>query len=64
MEGLSNKIPNSKIPYVGDYVRIVCSFCNVFRPQVLNPITGWYCWYRSGACTVACSAHVLASMHY
>ena len=34
---LSNILPNSQIPYVGDYVRIVCSLCNAFRhPLVTN----------------------------
>ena len=33
---LSNTIPNSQIPYVGDYVRIVCSLCNAFRPPLTS----------------------------
>ena len=33
---LSNKLPNSQIPYVGDYVRIVCSLCNAFRPPLVT----------------------------
>lgn len=27
-------MPNSQIPYVGDYIRIVCS-CNAFRPPLV-----------------------------
>ena len=29
-------MPNSQIPYVGDYVRIVCSLCNAFRPALVT----------------------------
>ena len=35
-EALSNTIPNSPIPYVGVYVRIVCSLCNAFRPPLVK----------------------------
>ena len=28
---LSNVLPNSQIPFAGDYVRIVCSLCNAFQ---------------------------------
>ena len=33
---LSNIMPNSQIPYVGDYVKIVCSLCNAFRPPLVT----------------------------
>ena len=37
MEGLSNMLPNTQIPFAGVYVRIVCSLCNAFRsPLVTN----------------------------
>ena len=62
MEGLSNKILNSKIPYVGDYVRIVYSFCNVFRPQgepnhwmVLLVQSGLVPWDVVLMCLLACT---------
>ena len=29
-------MPNSQIPYVGDYVRIVCSLCNAFRSPLVT----------------------------
>ena len=29
-------MPNSQIHYVGDYVSIVCSLCNVFRPPLVT----------------------------
>lgn len=29
---LDQVFPNSQIPYIGDYVRIVCALCNAFRP--------------------------------
>ena len=35
-KALSNTMPNSQIPYVGDYVRIVCSLCNAFRPPLVT----------------------------
>ena len=30
-KALSNTLPNSQIPYVGDYVRIIRSLCNAYR---------------------------------
>ncbi|GFY16397.1 DDE Tnp4 domain-containing protein [Trichonephila clavipes] len=33
---LSNIIPNVQIPYIGDYVKIVCANLNVFHPARLN----------------------------
>ncbi|MCG7879800.1 MAG: transposase family protein, partial [Candidatus Thiodiazotropha endolucinida] len=35
-KALSNTMPNSQIPYIGDYVRIVCSICNAFRPPLVT----------------------------
>ena len=36
-KALSNTMPNSQIPYVGDNnVRIVCSLCNAFRPPLVT----------------------------
>ena len=32
--------------------------------QGLNPITGWYCGRRSGACTLGCCAHVASVLWY
>lgn len=29
---LDNVVPNSQIPYAGDYVRIICAMCNAYRP--------------------------------
>ena len=29
-------MPNSQIPYIGDYIRIICSVCNAFRPVLLK----------------------------
>jgi len=29
---LSQVVPNSQIPYIGDYVRIVAAICNAYRP--------------------------------
>lgn len=31
-KALDHVMPNSQIPYIGDYVRIVASICNAFRP--------------------------------
>jgi len=31
-KALSDVFPNSQIPYISDYVRIVCALCNAFRP--------------------------------
>ena len=30
-KGINNVFPNSQIPYIGDYVRIVYAICNAFR---------------------------------
>ena len=38
MEGLSNVLPNTQIPFAGDYVRIVCSLCNAFRPPLVTSL--------------------------
>ncbi|GFU54550.1 DDE Tnp4 domain-containing protein [Trichonephila clavipes] len=35
---LNNIIPNVLIPYIGDYVKIVCAILNAFRPAKLNNI--------------------------
>ena len=35
---LSNVLPNSQIPFAGDYVRIVCSLCNAFRPPLVTSL--------------------------
>ena len=35
-KALSNTMLNSQIPYKGDYVRIVCSLCNAFRPPLVT----------------------------
>lgn len=35
-KALSNTMPNTQIPYIGDYVRIVCSICNAFRPALVT----------------------------
>lgn len=33
-----NVLPNSHIPFIGDYLRITCSLCNAYRPpRVSNP---------------------------
>lgn len=31
-KALENTMPNSQVPYIGDYVRIVAAICNAFRP--------------------------------
>ena len=31
---LSNIVPNTQIPYIGDFVRIVASLCNKYRPPL------------------------------
>ncbi|XP_018401795.1 PREDICTED: uncharacterized protein LOC108778963 [Cyphomyrmex costatus] len=31
-KALDHVFPNSQIPYIGEYVRIVCALCNAFRP--------------------------------
>lgn len=33
---LANVILNSNIPFIGDYVRIVCAICNAYRPPRIN----------------------------
>lgn len=33
---LGKTLPNSQIPYIGDYVRIVCSLCNKYRPPITS----------------------------
>lgn len=35
---LSRTIPNTKIPHIGDYVRIVSAICNKFRPDLSTGI--------------------------
>ena len=35
-KALSNVMPNSQIPYIGDYVRIICATCNAFKPPLLQ----------------------------
>ena len=35
---LSKVLPNTQIPFAGDYVRIVCSVCNAFRPQLVTSL--------------------------
>ena len=32
----SNTMPNSQIPFIGDYVRIVCALCNAFRKLLVT----------------------------
>lgn len=29
---LKNTVSNKHVPFIGDYVRIVCALCNAFRP--------------------------------
>ena len=36
LKAVSNVMPNSQIPYIGDYIRIICSVCNAFRPVLLK----------------------------
>ncbi|XP_061196609.1 uncharacterized protein LOC133204881 [Saccostrea echinata] len=31
---LGKTLPNTQIPYIGDYLRIVCSICNKYRPPI------------------------------
>ena len=33
-----NVLPNSQIPFADDYVRIVCSVCNAFRPSLVKSL--------------------------
>ena len=35
---LSHVLPNSQVPFAGDYVRIVCSLCNAFRPPLVTSL--------------------------
>lgn len=35
-KALNYVFPNSQIPYIGDYVRIVCALCNAFRPSRIH----------------------------
>ena len=35
---LVNVLPNSQILFAGDYVRIVCSLCNAFRPPIVTSL--------------------------
>ena len=35
---LRNVLPNSQIPFEGDFVRIVCSLCNAFRPPLVTSL--------------------------
>ena len=31
---LDKVLPNTQIPYIGDYVRIISALCNKFRPAI------------------------------
>lgn len=31
---LEKTLPNTQIPYVGDYAQIICALCNKFRPPL------------------------------
>ena len=31
---LDRVLPNTQLPYIGDYVRIVCALCNRYRPPL------------------------------
>lgn len=31
-KALRDAFPNNQIPYIGNYVKIVCALCNAFRP--------------------------------
>ena len=35
-KAVSNEMPNSQIPYIDDYIRIICSVFNAFRPVLLK----------------------------
>ena len=35
---LRNVLPNTQIPFAGDYVRIVCSLCNALRPPLVTSL--------------------------
>ena len=34
-EALSSVMPNSQVPFIGGYIRIVCAACNAFKPPLL-----------------------------
>ena len=36
---LRHVIPNSQVPFIEDYVRIVCAICNAYRPPLVRCIT-------------------------
>ncbi|KAK3101751.1 hypothetical protein FSP39_006112 [Pinctada imbricata] len=36
---LDKVLPNSQIPYIGDYVQIICALCNKFRPPLSTGTT-------------------------
>lgn len=31
---MGKTLPNVQIPYIGDYLRIVCGLCNKYRPPI------------------------------
>ena len=31
---IEKTMPNTQIPYVGDYAQIICALCNKFRPPL------------------------------
>lgn len=33
---LKNTVSNNHIPFIGDYVKIVCALCNAFRPARIS----------------------------
>ena len=35
LEALSSVMPNSQVPFIGGYIRIVCATCNAFKPPLL-----------------------------
>ena len=38
MKALSSVLPNSQIPFACNYVRIVCSLCNAFKPPLVTSL--------------------------
>ena len=36
---LVNVILNNNIPFIGDYVKIVCAICNAYRPPWVNAMS-------------------------
>ena len=38
LRALSNVLPKTQISFAGNYVRIVCSLCNVFRPPLVTSL--------------------------